>query len=85
MANDGGLMAALEQWMADQLAALTSSGELVFKTAEVWKHQIGPTKAGMEAFARYDPFAFVSYMSTDSARRRLRSKAGPGIRRYDRR
>ena len=68
MANDGGLMAALEQWMADQLAALEFEGELVFKTAKVWKHQIGPTKAGMEAFSRYDPFAFVAYQSTDSAR-----------------
>lgn len=68
MANDGGLMAALEQWMADQLAALEFEGNLVFKTAEPWKHQIGPTKAGMEAFERYDPFAFVSYQSTDSAR-----------------
>lgn len=68
MANDGGLMAALEQWMTDQLAALEFESELVFKTAEVWKHQIGPTKAGIEAFSRYDPFAFVSYQSTDAAR-----------------
>ena len=68
MSNDGGLMAALEQWMADQLAALNFEGELVFKTAKPWKHQIGPTKAGMEAFGRYEPFAFVAYQSTDSAR-----------------
>ena len=68
MANDGGLMAALEQWMADQLAALQFEGKLVLKTTEVWKHQIGPTKAGMEAFGRYEPFAFVSYQSTDAAR-----------------
>ena len=68
MANDSGLMAALEQWMVDQLKALEFEVKLVFKTAEVWKHQVGPTKAGMEAFERYDPFAFVSYQSTDAAR-----------------
>lgn len=70
MANDSGLMAKLEQWMADQLAALTKSvgGEVVFKTADIWKHQISAGQAGMEAFARYEPFAFVSYQSADAAR-----------------
>lgn len=68
MANDGGLIAALEQWLADTLAALKHAGEDVFKTAKVWKHQIGPTKAGMEAFGRYEPFAFVSYQAADAAR-----------------
>ncbi|RKY12656.1 MAG: hypothetical protein DRP65_00425 [Planctomycetota bacterium] len=63
MANDGGMIAKLEQWMADTLKAL-----YVFKTAEVWKHQVGATKAGMEAFARYSPFAFVGYFGTDTAR-----------------
>ena len=61
-------MAALEQWMADQLAALEFESNLVFKNAEPWKHQVGPTKAGMQAFDRYAPFAFVSYQSTDAAR-----------------
>jgi len=68
MANDGGLMAAMEQWMANRLAALTFEGKNVFKTAEVWKHQVGPTNAGMEAFERYEPFAFVSYQAADAAR-----------------
>lgn len=68
MANDGGKMASIEQWMADQLAALNFEDKPVFKTAEPWKHQVGPTSAGMEAFARYDPFAFVAYQSTDAAR-----------------
>jgi len=68
MANDGGLMAALEQWFADTLAALTNDGELVFRTAEVWKHQIAATASGMEAFDRYEPFAFISYQSADAAR-----------------
>jgi len=63
MSNDGGLVAKLEQWFADTLAALD-----IFKTADIWKHQIGATKAGMEAFARYEPFAFVSYQSVDAAR-----------------
>ena len=68
MANDGGLIATLEQWFADQLAALTSGGELVFDTADVWKHQVGATAGGLEAFDRYAPFAFVSYQADDSVR-----------------
>jgi len=68
MANDSGLMAKIEQWMADQLTALTDSGNDVFRTAEVWKHQISAGQAGMEAFTRYQPFAFVSYQSADAAR-----------------
>ncbi len=68
MANDSGLMAKLEQWMADTLAALTSGGEAVFKTADVWKHQVAVTAGGIEAFERYAPFAFVAYQSTDTAR-----------------
>ena len=68
MANDGGLMAKLEQWMADTLAALTSGGAAVFKTADTWKHQIAAGAGGMDAFDRYEPFAFVSYQSDDSAR-----------------
>lgn len=68
MANDGGLIATLEQWFADQLAALTSSGELVFKKADVWKHQVAATSGGLEAFDEYSPFAFVSYQSDDSVR-----------------
>lgn len=68
MANDGGMMAKIEQWMADTLAALQSGGADVFNTAEVWKHQVGAGKGGMEAFIRYSPFAFVSYSDTDTAR-----------------
>jgi len=68
MPNDGGLLAVLEQWFADQLAALTSGGMMVFKTADVWRHQVGPTAGGLEAFVRYAPFAFVSYQSDDAAR-----------------
>ena len=68
MANDGGLVAKLEQWFADTLAALQHSDKDVFKTAKVWKHQIAASKAGMEAFGRYEPFAFVSYQSADAAR-----------------
>lgn len=61
MANDGGLLAKTEQWIADILAALTSGGNLVFKTAKVWKHQLDAKKGGTEAFDRYEPFAFVGY------------------------
>lgn len=68
MANDGGLMASIEELMVAVLAALVSGGKDVFKTAAVWKHQISATEGGMEAFSRYEPFAFVSYMSADAAR-----------------
>ena len=68
MANDGGLRAKLEQWMADTLAALQSGGSDVFKTPDVWRHQVGPTKSGMEAFARYQPFAFAGWDGGGAAR-----------------
>lgn len=68
MSNDGGLIASLEQWFADQLAALQHESADVFKTADIWKHQIAATAGGMEAFGRYQPFAFVSYDSADAAR-----------------
>jgi len=66
--NDGGLMAVLEQWMADTLAVLKNNNVLIFKSADVWKHQIAATSSGMETFTRYAPFAFVSFQSGDSAR-----------------
>lgn len=68
MANDGGLMAQIEQWMADTLAALQHNDKNVFKTAKVWKHQVAASNAGMEAFGSYEPFAFVAYTSADAAR-----------------
>jgi len=68
MANDGGMIAVIEQWLADTLAALTSGGEAVFTTSAVWRHQISGTKGGLEAFGRYAPFAFVSYQDCDAAR-----------------
>ncbi len=69
MANDGGLIAKIEQQMVTILAALQNGGTDVFKTAEVWKHQISATNAGMEAFGRYAPFAFVGYGPDDDAAR----------------
>jgi len=66
--NDGGLIAKIEQWIADTLVALTNQNEAVFKTAEVWKYQIGVDKAGPEAFTRYQPFAFVSYLPVEAER-----------------
>ena len=68
MANDGGMIAVIEQWLVDTLAALTSGGENVFKTAEAWRHQISGTKGGLEAFSRYAPFAFISYQDCSGAR-----------------
>jgi len=68
MANDSGLMALLEQWFADQLAALTNDGNAVFDTAAVWSHQISAARGGIEGFDRYAPFAFVSYKDGTAAR-----------------
>jgi hypothetical protein len=68
MANDGGLMAVLEQWMADTLAALQDGGADVFKTADIWRHQLAGTGGGLEASSRYAPFAFISYQGAKSAR-----------------
>ena len=68
MANDGGLIATLEASFVATLAALEYEDALVFKTAEHWKHQVGATGGGLDAFLRYAPFAFVGYTGTDSAR-----------------
>jgi len=68
MANDDGLIAKLEQWMADTLAALQSDGADVFKTAEVWKHQVAVGGSGSESFTSHQPFAFVGYLAADAAR-----------------
>lgn len=68
MANDGGLIAELEDWFATQLATLTYNGDDIFKTAAVWKHQVSADSGGMEAFARYAPFAFVGYDDGKAAR-----------------
>ncbi len=72
MANDGGIMAVIEQAIADKLAALQYVvGEDtvdVFKTAEVWTGQTNATKGGVEKFLQYAPFAFVSFIPPDEAR-----------------
>ncbi|MGD0077034.1 MAG: hypothetical protein ABSB91_00250 [Sedimentisphaerales bacterium] len=70
MANDGGLVAILAQWLADTLKVLTYGDDdtLVFKTVDIWKHQVGITESGMEASLRYFPFAFVGAGDEDTAR-----------------
>jgi len=68
MANDGGMIAKLEQWFADVLAAMTNGGVKVFDTAKVWRHQVGVTEGGLEAFERYAPFAFPGFVSDEAAR-----------------
>lgn len=68
MANDGGLVAKLEQWFADVLAAIKVDGIDIFKTVDVWKHQVGASAGGIEAFTRYSPFAFVARQDIDTAR-----------------
>lgn len=68
--NDGGLVAKLEQWLADTLKAMTYGEDdvLVFKTADIWRHQIAATAGGLDAIERYQPFAFASYQGASSAR-----------------
>jgi len=68
MSNDGGLIALLEQWFADTLAAIAVDTVLVFKTADVWRHQLSATAGGIEALDRYVPCAFVSYFNDQAAR-----------------
>ncbi len=61
MANDGGMLARLEQWIADTMAALQNGGSDVFETADVWKHQISVGQSGVESFDGLEPFAFCAY------------------------
>ena len=75
MANDGGMLARLEQRVADILAALQNGGKDVFKTADVWKHQIAVGQSGVESFDRYEPFAFCAY-----ARARADRQGGRDLR-----
>ena len=68
MANDGSLLSKLEQFVADTLAALTSGGSAVFKTADVWRHQLAAGGSGFESLGRHSPCAFVSYTAAEAAR-----------------
>ena len=68
MSTDGGLIAKLEESFVTTLAALQVESVNVFKTADHWKHQVGASKGGLEAFLRYAPFAFVGYQEDESAR-----------------
>jgi len=68
MANDGGLIAKLEESFVTVLAALQIDGADVFKTADHWRHQVGAVGGGIEAFPRYAPFAFVGYRDDEAAR-----------------
>jgi hypothetical protein len=61
MANDGGMLGRLEEWIAATLTALQSGGADVFRTAAVWKHQIAVGGAGVESFDALQPFAFAAY------------------------
>lgn len=66
MTRAKGMTAKLEDWIAGILVVLTDTdGDDVFKTAEPWKHQL---ESGTESFARFEPFAFVSYWPADPAR-----------------
>jgi len=69
MANDGSIMVQVEKFIADRLASLVKPDESkVFKKAVAWDYQIDPTKGGIEAFVKYAPFAFVSFLPPDFTR-----------------
>ena len=72
MANDDGMISKIEGYFVTLLRALEHESKKVFrddeKSVDHWKHQLAATSGGLEAFERYAPFAFVSYMETDSAR-----------------
>ena len=57
MANDGGMTARLEAWIVSVIGALQFDGKDAFKTVDHWKGQI----KGVADFAKYQPFAFVSF------------------------
>lgn len=59
MANDGGMTASLEQWLADTLKALKYLDKDVFKTSEPWAWQITAGTSGN--FSKMQPFAFSGY------------------------
>jgi len=61
MANDGGTVAVIEQFIVDTLKLLKHNGADVFKTADVWRHQIGAGEGGLQAFGAFAPFAFAAY------------------------
>lgn len=47
--------------MVDTLKTIKINGADVFKTVDVWKHQIGAGAGGMDAFDGLAPFAFPAY------------------------
>jgi len=61
-------IADVEQWFADELAGLEHNGQKVFRTADVFKHQVAATASGREAFSRYAPFGFARYLDTKEKR-----------------
>lgn len=69
MANDDGIVASIEQAIADKLAALQYGGSDVFRTAEAWLWQLDVSEGGKERFAKYSPFAFPRYMPQSSSTR----------------
>ena len=73
MANDGGMIARIEQAMADKLITLQHNAGDVFKTAEPWNYQISAGEGGIEAFGKYSEsnkaFAFPRYMPPTSSSR----------------
>lgn len=66
--ESAGLIARIEEYIKDTLAALTFAGSEVFKTCEVWNHQLGPKAGGLEAIDPLAPFAFAAYNPPDAER-----------------
>lgn len=83
--NDGGIIALIVQGIVDMLTNLTLDNKPVFKiglpkSVDIWKHQVGITKSGLEASLRYSPFAFVSSGDENSTREGGDLRRAPEIR-----
>jgi hypothetical protein len=59
------LVARMELWIVSKLAAITEDGKKVFRTAEIWRHQI---RGNADAFTGQAPFAYVSWQPQDPER-----------------
>jgi len=66
--TDGGMIARLEQWAADVLAAIERDGKPAFRTAAPWRYQVGAAGSGVESFDRYAPFAFAKVEAIEPTR-----------------
>lgn len=66
--HDGGRIARLEAWAAARCAAMVHNGQPLFRTAQMWRGQIGGDGSGPESFDRYAPFVFAAARGLEADR-----------------